>query len=137
MYGVCCSLRSKEEKYSTPVTKPIKTCAQNSSKLSPKSIKTLAAQNPSKLSTRYLLHTASRLGRRLLTGRETHQRKGGKKKGKSIVLWREGREIHPPRQNKKTSADSKSKRIQQNKTTKRLVPVYLQLGKEERRERTR
>jgi hypothetical protein len=50
---------------------------------------------------------------------------------------REGREIHPPRQNKKTTADSKSKRIQQNKTTKRLVPVYLQLGKEERRERTR
>jgi hypothetical protein len=87
---------------------------KNTRHLFKKPIKTLAAQNPSKLSTRYLLHTASRVGRRLLTGRETHQRKGGKKKGKAIVLLREAREKHPPRQNKKTTADSKSKRIRQN-----------------------
>jgi len=101
MYGVCCSLRSKEEKYSTLVTKPIKTLpAQNPSKPAPKTHQNLA-QNPPKLSTRYLLHTASRLGRRLLTRRETQQRKGGKKKGKSIVLLREGREIHPTKTKQK------------------------------------
>ncbi len=98
MYVVCCSLRSKQEKYSTLVTKPIKTLASPKpiknlrpkliKTYSPKSIKTSAAQNLSKLSTRYVLHTASRLGRRFTYWKRNSSKGGRKEKGKKqSSLW--------------------------------------------------
>jgi hypothetical protein len=65
----------------------------------------------------------------LLTGRETHQREGGKKKGKSNRPFERGtRNTSSKTKQKKTTADSKSMRIEQNKNTKKTCTCLSSIG---------